>query len=221
MQQQIIWYPLERRFRLIPDRFLRADGSGVVNSKEPWCWYTVNALSPSTRERFRALAKIAGQLLDPFSEDPVTVWLEALRRARINFVSALRNVSIEGDPEGLSRFGTIVNVCEASADFCLILEAESGHKLQIETLLVPPSLTAKSTTNNETADPSTPKSIARKLFVEPILMEKGWSLLDWANYSEVDFHTVNGYLKGKTNPQASTLKKLANSLGVKVKDLPK
>jgi hypothetical protein len=36
----------------------------------------------------------------------------------------------------------------------------------------------------------------------------------------VDFHTANDYLKGITNPYASTRKKLADSLGVLVKDLP-
>jgi hypothetical protein len=61
----------------------------------------------------------------------------------------------------------------------------------------------------------------RKLFVEPILTENGWSILDWASNSKVDFHTADSYLKGKTNPFPSTRKKLADALKVKVDDLPK
>jgi len=60
----------------------------------------------------------------------------------------------------------------------------------------------------------------RKWFVDPILREKGWSSLEWASESHVDWHTVNDYLSGKTRPYPSTLKKLAGSLGVKPEDLP-
>src|SRR5262245_27495831 len=48
----------------------------------------------------------------------------------------------------------------------------------------------------------------RQVFVQAILTEKGWSILDWANNSKVDFHTANDYLKGITNPYNSTRKKL-------------
>ena len=56
--------------------------------------------------------------------------------------------------------------------------------------------------------------------VRPILDEKGWSILDWASNSHVDFHTAHDYLKGITKPFSSTRKKLADSLGVAVIDLP-
>lgn len=61
----------------------------------------------------------------------------------------------------------------------------------------------------------------RKAFVLRILDKKGWSILDWANESGVDFHTANDYVNGKTNPYRSTRKKLADSLGINVDDLPK
>jgi transcriptional regulator with XRE-family HTH domain len=54
----------------------------------------------------------------------------------------------------------------------------------------------------------------------PILAKRGWSIHEWAVNSDVDFHTANGYLKGETNPFRSTRKKLAESLGIKVEELP-
>lgn len=60
----------------------------------------------------------------------------------------------------------------------------------------------------------------RKSFVMPVLQAKGWSIHDWAINSGVDFHTANDYLNGKTKPYSSTRKKLAESLGIEVQDLP-
>ena len=60
----------------------------------------------------------------------------------------------------------------------------------------------------------------RKAFLQPILDKKGFSVHDWANEADVDFHTANDYLKGSTKPYQSTRKKLADALGVKVEDLP-
>jgi len=60
----------------------------------------------------------------------------------------------------------------------------------------------------------------RESFVRPILNRKGWSIHDWAVKSDVDFHTANNYLNGKTNPFPSTRKKLADALGIRVKNLP-
>ncbi len=57
-------------------------------------------------------------------------------------------------------------------------------------------------------------------FVIPILKKKGWSILDWANESKVDYNTADDYLKGQTNPYRSTRRKLANALGVPVEELP-
>jgi hypothetical protein len=60
----------------------------------------------------------------------------------------------------------------------------------------------------------------RAEFILPMLREKGWSILEWASNSDVDFHTANDYLKGATNPYASTRKKLADGLDIDVKNLP-
>ncbi len=61
----------------------------------------------------------------------------------------------------------------------------------------------------------------RRAFVEPKLNAKGWSILEWANNSDVDYHTADSYLKGITKSYRSTRKKLADSLGVTVDELPK
>jgi len=62
---------------------------------------------------------------------------------------------------------------------------------------------------------------SRKDFVIPILEQKGWSILDWAGESGLDFHTANDYLKGTTKPYRSTRVKLAKALGVDVEVLPR
>jgi lambda repressor-like predicted transcriptional regulator len=62
--------------------------------------------------------------------------------------------------------------------------------------------------------------VTRKAFIKPILEKKGFSVNDWASKADVDFHTADNYLKGKTNPYPATLKKLADALGVEITQLP-
>ncbi|MFZ0321433.1 MAG: hypothetical protein WAL56_20080 [Candidatus Sulfotelmatobacter sp.] len=72
-----------------------------------------------------------------------------------------------------------------------------------------------------TAKPTAPSTMqARKAFVDPILAEKGWSILDWAKDANVDHATAMDYWQGKTKPYASTRKKLARALGIKIEQLP-
>lgn len=63
--------------------------------------------------------------------------------------------------------------------------------------------------------------VTRRSFVQKILDEKGWSILDWANEAEVAHATAMDYLQDKTTPYRSTRLKLANALGVAVEELPK
>jgi len=77
----------------------------------------------------------------------------------------------------------------------------------------------RSTEPQAQSESSGPRSV-REPFVTSILVTKGWSILDWATDAGVDFHTANDYLKGTTKPYPSTRKKLADSLGVDVGDLP-
>lgn len=60
----------------------------------------------------------------------------------------------------------------------------------------------------------------RRAFIEPLLREKGWSPLDWANEANVAYHTAADYLSGARNPTRSSRAKLANALGVNPNLLP-
>jgi len=68
----------------------------------------------------------------------------------------------------------------------------------------------------------TQKNLAetRKAFIEPMLTEKGWSILQWAMEAEVAYNTVADYVSGKKNPYPSTRVKLAKALGVSANRLP-
>lgn len=61
----------------------------------------------------------------------------------------------------------------------------------------------------------------RESVVLRILDNNGWSIHRLAVEATVDFHTVNDYLKGRTRPNRSTRKQLADALGIAVDELPK
>lgn len=61
---------------------------------------------------------------------------------------------------------------------------------------------------------------SREAFLRSILKKKGFSIHDLAKQANVDFHTADNYLKGKSQPYPSTLKKLADALGIEVTKLP-
>jgi hypothetical protein len=79
----------------------------------------------------------------------------------------------------------------------------------------------KSGPSEESESTNLARGNSREALIRPILEEKGFSIHDWATHASVDFHTACRYLKGKTKPQPSTLKKLADALGVEVAKLPK
>jgi lambda repressor-like predicted transcriptional regulator len=60
----------------------------------------------------------------------------------------------------------------------------------------------------------------RESIIEPILKQKGWSILDWANEARVDYKTAAGYLNGTTKTYRSSRKKLADALGIAPEALP-
>ncbi|MGI9069911.1 MAG: hypothetical protein ACR2JB_00940 [Bryobacteraceae bacterium] len=62
---------------------------------------------------------------------------------------------------------------------------------------------------------------ARQAFILPLLENKGWSVFDWANESEVAHATAMDFLDGKTKVYSSTRAKLAKALGIPVEQLPK
>jgi lambda repressor-like predicted transcriptional regulator len=64
------------------------------------------------------------------------------------------------------------------------------------------------------------KESMRKKFIEPLLLARGWSMLQWALEAEVAYNTVADYLAGKKNPHSRTKVKLAKALGVTPNQLP-
>jgi hypothetical protein len=64
------------------------------------------------------------------------------------------------------------------------------------------------------------KAAARKAFVNPILRERGLSILDWAAKAKVTYNTPAFYLKGTRKLTEDSRKKLADALGVAPKELP-
>ena len=83
--------------------------------------------------------------------------------------------------------------------------------------------TAPQDTEQGSSLKTTPKDAIvqkRKTFVEAILTEKGWSILDWANEANVAYHTAADYLAGTKKPYRSTRVKLAKALGIPPNQLP-
>jgi hypothetical protein len=74
---------------------------------------------------------LAGELYSPRSGDPFTVWLEALKKNSKHYSPRLQAVNEKGASDGLPRFGTIEQVCEASADFCRQLEVERAQVIRV------------------------------------------------------------------------------------------
>jgi len=107
-------------------------------------------------------------------------------------------------PEDYGAFG--VDIASASPLLKMAIAARPPH---------PPAFTSTDPTE------STPATHPRKIFVDPILEEKGWSVLDWANEAEVAYHTAADYLAGKTTPYSSSRLKLAKALNVSIQRLPK
>jgi len=60
----------------------------------------------------------------------------------------------------------------------------------------------------------------REAFVLPLLDNKGWSILEWANEARVAYHTAADYLSGATKPYRSSRAKLAKALGLTANQLP-
>lgn len=135
------WRSLERDFRDIPDTFgdLRADWS--TQPQIPNDWRLAGGSSREVRDRFEALARLAGNLLasspgtagrvsnEILAEaDSFTRWLMAVRQLTGRFESGLYGVLRDesGAFTGNLFTGSIPKVIDASALACLQLAAEDS-----------------------------------------------------------------------------------------------
>jgi hypothetical protein len=81
---------------------------------------------------------------------------------------------------------------------------------------------AQASTEREPRDTTHERATHRRAFVQPWLDNRGWSLGDWATQAEVDKNSVRDYMNGKTiKIRSSTLRKIANALGIKATEMPK
>jgi hypothetical protein len=101
-------------------------------------------------------------------------------------------------------------------DFVRMVERKQLLQRELELSKLRQALKASAET-----EPTDKPGNQREVFVRSLLEEKGFSVHDWASRANVDFHTADDYLKGKTNPYPTTRKKLADALGVEVTKLPR
>jgi len=205
------WRDLGARFRALPD-----PKEGLTATLSSGHWSIGGGLGDSLHKSrlgklFHSLATQAAIAAGtPAGANDGDGWLNLLREKSPNFYP------YDGES------GWIENLALASADYCNHLEAlafKSEAAPRIGGAHRGTLLTAQED-SNEFRNAGSANERAR--FVMPILEKNGWSILDWANESDVDFHTANDYLKGTTKrPYRSTRKKLADSLGVMVEALPK
>jgi lambda repressor-like predicted transcriptional regulator len=164
---------------------------------ESGTWQLSAGPNQDFKTRFEALATRAGIALQcPNGFAALDFWLHRL-------CCHLQTTNSKGLFARTSTGSYIENVCQTSATFCSWLEAKT-----LEAQRSAPEQDANKAPN------------AREALVMPNLAERGWSIHRLAVEANVDFHTVNDYLKGRTQPNRSTRKQLAEALGIPVQQLP-
>lgn len=128
MSDSEFWHDLATQFRsLDPLGTLRADwdyviGSGVSN------WRLAGGASYSVQSQFEALARRAGSAIArPQSSDLLGEWLDLLRAKARNYQNEREGFekNADGSIAAHHLMGYIHRVCEASADYCSVLEGEA------------------------------------------------------------------------------------------------
>jgi hypothetical protein len=145
-----VWRSLEKDFRDVPDTFgsLRADWSH--QSQIPNHWRLAGGSTRRVRDRFEAVAVLAGKQLLATSGiqnlvssevltqgDPLTRWLMAVREVTGDFEGGPTGVFRDDDGRDVGHLltGSIPSVIEASALLCLKLAAQDpgeNHVLAAE-----------------------------------------------------------------------------------------
>jgi hypothetical protein len=139
-------------------------------------WKFAGSASGSIRRSFEALAiRGASKIASADATDLLIAWLEALR--------------IEGYGLQSGETGSIYDVCEASANFCRMLEsdalqAEFGEKYPSDPQPVP--------------SPPPEETIAAQL--RSLLKESRWTAEELAEAVGINTRTVTRHLSGETVP---------------------
>jgi lambda repressor-like predicted transcriptional regulator len=174
-------------------RNLDPDGKIQVHiqpGKYRWTVIGKGVLPFSVMMQFSTLAKRAGAMIDHGS--PL----------------ALDDIWFQALESRFPATDALNHATERSAELCSVMEYHALERERVENINSVDSIVAGERPTN------------RREIVEPILKAKGWSVYDWANKAKVSHATAMDYIKGTKTPYASTRKKLADALGVDIRDLP-
>lgn len=234
MDDSDFWRDLAERFRAVdPYPILRADWQyTVMAGAEPpplatWRLAGADRNTRSIQLEFESLARRGGPKVYP-NMDSLMGWLEALRGHRLNVES--EGMGLESGPDGSTvghhYFGSIVRVCQASADLCKILESLA---LETERLA---RLREEVQAKAEQQQPYRAALDANESVTEPLRSETVSSQLNrlreecrftveaLAEAIGVDPTTVSRHLSGAATPQLRTLgaydRTFSNKLGRKM-----
>ncbi len=122
------WRDIEPQFRSLAQHpfDLRADWDLVTgNSVGDW---RIIGSPAALRLRFEKLARQAGAVMCESAEvDSLKTWLDLLMKRGMNFEYGRATVEVNADGTAGAHHlnGTISNLCEASANMCIVLETEA------------------------------------------------------------------------------------------------
>ncbi len=133
MSNSDTWGDFAKRFRALPDplRTLRADWHyrSAGNLVDPW--QLTGGASLELRTQFDALARrAASHLPTQSSSNLLFAWLDALKAQSIYFEYGASGIerNADGSEAAHHMTGSVGRVCEASASYCDVLEAEALQK---------------------------------------------------------------------------------------------
>lgn len=124
MASSEFWHTVGDKFRTIfdPGSQLYAKWKHSSASPEDTRWEIGGEASAEERNHFLTLAKFAGSKLVPDSQDPLRTWLNKLKGSRPEYERDTREYT-QADGSGTSwEFGTVKEICRASAHLCDELE---------------------------------------------------------------------------------------------------
>jgi hypothetical protein len=226
MASSAFWKNLGDKFKEIrdPNESLLVEWvePAMTTHRETWYIRGEDSLHGSLVQ-FTDLATIAGRAIAGPEAD-FKDWLMLLKDKYAVYDRHVVKITDQDGTEQVLIRGTLHQIIRKSIDRCGISELEEHER---EWVVSQPSTLSKHThADIAQTQPPKPQTVesrkeSRRRYIEPLLLEKGWSPFEWATESEVAHATVMDYLDGKTSPFNSTRAKLANGLNIPAELLPK
>ena len=118
------WHTLGEKFRSIfdPASQLYAKWKHPTTDPADTRWEIGGEASDEERNQFLTLSRFAGSKLVPDSLDPLRVWLNKLKNSRPEYDRDTREFTQSGGGGFSFEFGTVREICRASANLCDELE---------------------------------------------------------------------------------------------------